>query len=117
MNTLQKEMAEEILRKSLSELVCARQKFPEPEHSTIALMEEVGELAQALLHLKEKADDTLKTQAKLRENVHAEGIQVIAMVLRILTEGDKSIRFKGRYCSYVGCKQKHIGGPCALCYE
>lgn len=117
MNASKIEMVKEILIEATAELERATEKFPKPEHTTIALMEEVGELAQALLHLKEKADNTLTTQMNLRENVYKEGTQVIAMVLRILTEGDQSIRHKGSYCSYAGCKQKHIGGPCALCYE
>ena len=117
MNNLKAKMVKEILLESITETLNAQKKFPEPTHTTIALMEEVGELAQALLHLKEKADGTLSRQGELRNNVRQEGVQVIAMVLRILTEGDQSIEFKGNYCHYLSCKQRHIGGPCALCYE
>jgi hypothetical protein len=59
------------------ELLRARQKFPSSEYSMTALMEEVGELAKALL------DEPL-------QRVQAEAVQVAVMAIRVATEGDSS---------------------------
>jgi S-adenosylmethionine/arginine decarboxylase-like enzyme len=63
----------------LDELAAARKKSPRNLNLNVALMEEVGEFAQAQL------------QGKSAEEVKTEGIQVIALVLRILEDGDASI--------------------------
>ena len=56
----------------------ALRKFPENRNLTVALMEEVGELARAELH-------------KQPEEIKKEAVQVIVVALRIYTEGDGSI--------------------------
>lgn len=56
------------------ELAHARTKFPSNEHLLAALVEEVGELAKALL----ESD----------EGYYDEAIQVACVALRIATEGD-----------------------------
>lgn len=61
-----------------NEVLRARQKFPDNDLLMVALTEEVGELAKALL------DET-------PERVYAEAIQVACVALRIATEGDKSV--------------------------
>lgn len=61
------------------EIYNARQKFPGSTDMIIALMEEVGELAEAFLQTKEKAKDT---------SVFREAIHVIATVIRLVQEGD-----------------------------
>lgn len=66
-----------------SELFAARQKFPSSNCCVAALMEEVGELTQAVLKVAAG-----KWPA---ERIREEGIQVMAMALRIMTEGDPSI--------------------------
>lgn len=58
------------------ELDRARAKHPENKHMLAALMEEVGELAKALL----EGDDEYYTEA----------IQVACVAIRIATEGDPS---------------------------
>lgn len=63
-----KELFDEIKR--------ARAKFPDNKHLLAALMEEVGELAQAL------ADNHGK------QRVREEAIQVACVAIRIATEGD-----------------------------
>lgn len=108
---------EQIWRDTLAELEHANTKFPDTTNSTVALTEEVGEFAKALLHLTEKADGSLSIQSGLRQDIYEEGIQVIAMTLKILTRGDPSLKYKGIYCSYAGCRQAQVGGPCPLCYE
>lgn len=58
------------------ELVWARKKFPKNRKMLAALMEEVGELARALL------------QGKSEEDVKKEAVQVAATAIRIYEEGD-----------------------------
>ena len=61
-----------------AEYTNATTKFPSSTLSTIALMEEVGELATALL------DEPL-------ENVRKEAVQVAVMAIRIAVEGDDTV--------------------------
>ncbi len=51
-------------------------KFPYPNPNLAALMEEVGELAQAML------------QGKPQSEIYGEAVQVAAMALRCALEGD-----------------------------
>jgi NTP pyrophosphatase (non-canonical NTP hydrolase) len=62
-----------------AETMRARIKFPENELLTVALMEEVGELAQAQL------------QGRPRDEIEREALQVAALAVRILEEGDRSL--------------------------
>jgi hypothetical protein len=64
-----------------TELAHARHKFPMPNPTFVALAEEVGELAQALL--KCKPVDCQKATA-----VYDEAKQVAVMAIRIMEEGD-----------------------------
>ena len=63
-------------------LHAARKKFPGSRHMLAALMEEVGELAQAILWTEEQGKNG--TIAEVR----AEAIHVCVCALRIITEGD-----------------------------
>lgn len=56
----------------------ARTKFPSPAGSMVALMEEVGELARAMLD---------EPAARVR----AEAVQVAAMAMRVAEEGDPTL--------------------------
>ena len=67
------------------EIQKARAKFPNSRRSFAALVEEVGELAQALLHVLEKPSD------KNRTHIREEAIQVAAMACRVAVEGDTSL--------------------------
>jgi NTP pyrophosphatase (non-canonical NTP hydrolase) len=60
------------------ELIRARTKFPGNRFLLAALTEEAGELAKALL------------QKRPRSEVQAEAVQVAAMAIRIIEEGDAS---------------------------
>lgn len=63
-----------------NELVRARAKFPKPDYLLSAFSEESGELVKSVLdHMFEKAT---------KDEVYAEAIQVIAMAVRIIEEGD-----------------------------
>jgi NTP pyrophosphatase (non-canonical NTP hydrolase) len=72
------EMGSQLVEEIDAELAKARKKFPSPEASMCALTEEVGELAKAML------DES-------RERVRKEAIQVIAMAVRIIQEGDPTL--------------------------
>lgn len=63
-----------------AELVAARDKFPSSAMSMVALTEEVGELAKALL------DESW-------ERVVEEAVQVAVMAQRVATEGDPTAAF------------------------
>ena len=67
-----------------TEYARATDKFPSSNCATIALMEEVGELAQALLHyhLENKGS---------KEAIRKEAVQVAVMAMRIYAENDPSI--------------------------
>lgn len=71
-----------VLKEVEGEIAFARKKFPYTNDIVLALMEEVGELSQALLqqkyeHLRQVSD----------VDVYKEAIQVAAMALRIASEG------------------------------
>ncbi len=59
-----------------AEVVKARLKFPGREHLMLALAEEHGELAKAIL------------QREGRDKIEREALQVIAVAIRIIEEGD-----------------------------
>lgn len=61
------------------EILRARASFPSPELSAVALMEEVGELAKALL------DES-------KDRVYAEAVQVACMAFRVAVEGDPATK-------------------------
>lgn len=69
------------------ELVAARKAFPENTHKLAALMEEVGELAQAIM----QHDRKLGTSAI---EVLREAIQVACMAVRIAVEGDDNFLYE-----------------------
>ncbi len=62
----------------IGEVKLAQEKFPDPCGNMTALVEEVGELAKALME-------------EPKENVYKEAIQVAAMACRIATEGDPTL--------------------------
>ena len=58
----------------------AAQRFPQPNPTLAALMEEVGELAKAFLDKEPK------------ENIYKEAVQVAAMAMRCALEGDPQFK-------------------------
>lgn len=87
----------------------ARRKFPEGDRLLGAVMEEVGEVAQALLKIKEAGLSP--------ENVYLECVQAASTLYRLASEGEPEYGYEGMKCAYNGCKQPTTGGPCHLCYE
>jgi hypothetical protein len=77
-----------------SEYRGAMRKFPDNECNTDALMEEVGELAKALLHLQQEPTKPDAT----RPHVYAEAVQVAAMAMKIALHG--SSQFPAYYYGY-----------------
>lgn len=85
MHHRQFEAADELFVQSMmSEVTRARTKFPGPNPTIAALTEEVGELAKAMLHIRE---------GKHRDwqRVWDEAVQVAVMAMRAATEGDQTI--------------------------
>lgn len=76
---------EEFLRRVVEQLPKARARFPRPNPTVAALVEEVGEAAQALLHIRENKPNHSS------EAVVAEAVQVALMAMRLATEGDETI--------------------------
>lgn len=69
----------------LAEIESARAKFPHPNPTLAALTEEVGELAQAMLHIREG------NLGASWSYVMKEAVQVAVMAMRCATEGDGSL--------------------------
>lgn len=67
------------------ELKKARNAWPKNHHMMNALTEEVGELAQALLHMN------FEKGKKTHKDVYKEAIQVATMAIRVATEGDSTL--------------------------
>lgn len=73
-------LSAELLDQIESEVERARAKFPDANHLNIALMEETGELAQAQLQHGPRS-----------EEAKGEAVQVIAVAIRIIQEGDRDL--------------------------
>ena len=67
------------------ELRQAREKFPNTHDLFVALTEEVGELAKALIQQKHEHHKEVTHQ-----DIYKEAIQVACMAIRLATEGDLS---------------------------
>lgn len=71
----------------LEEVRRARGMFPGRNLNFAALIEEVGELANALIEVgRGKASD---------HDVHKEAVQVAAMAIRLMEEGDPQFAYRG----------------------
>jgi len=75
------------------ELRGARAKFPGHKHKFAALVEEVGELAQALID-HDRGEQTAS-------QVYAEAVQVAAMAIRVAEEGSAEFGYKYSRQCYV----------------
>lgn len=75
-----------------AELEFARFKFPSTKYLLAALVEEVGELAQALIDHSRG-----KTTA---EHIYEEAIQVAAMAIRLAEEGSEEFPYKYAHSCY-----------------
>ena len=75
------------IRAIIHELDSAREAFPGNRHMLCALMEEVGELAQAIMQ-HDRAEGTTTNQ------VFKEAVQVATMAIRVATEGDQNFAYE-----------------------
>ena len=74
----------EFMRDAFAECMKAMTRFPQPNPTLAVLTEEVGELAQAALHIREgKHADWGR--------VYREAVQVAAMAARVAIEGDPTV--------------------------
>lgn len=69
------------------EVASAREKFPKSTHMLAALVEEVGELSQALMEHD-------RMQGTSVQEVLREAIQVAAMAVRVAAEGDDNFLYE-----------------------
>lgn len=67
-----------------AEALRAAEKFPQPNPTIAAMTEEAGEVAKAILHIREgKSDDW--------QAVRDECVQLAAMAMRLALEGDTTV--------------------------
>ena len=70
-----------ICQKAGAEMAKAKAKFPQPTYVTLKVAEEAGEVVRGAVHY---AEGRLSW-----DELENEAIQTIAMILRLLTEGDE----------------------------
>ncbi len=77
------------------EVTRARQKFPNNKHMLAALVEEVGEVANALLERDYCEGEPTNASEHLTHDRHVwkECVQAAAMCVRVATEGDPSFQY------------------------
>jgi len=71
-----------------AELARARTKFPNSSDCFPALVEEIGELAKALLEMKQEPH-----KGVTHVDVYKEAVQCVCMAIRIATEGDPNFPY------------------------
>lgn len=76
-----------IISMIMGELDAARSQFPDSTHMLAALVEEVGEVAKALMEHD-------RNQGTSVQEVMRECVQVATMAIRIATEGDENFLYQ-----------------------
>ncbi|MFQ5742003.1 MAG: hypothetical protein ACE5HV_00260 [Acidobacteriota bacterium] len=76
------------------EIARARRRFPEGDMLFAALVEEVGETAEALIEFSRRGTPSQKRAVSL-DDVRKELVQVAAMAIRLRVEGDRYYDFEG----------------------
>ena len=82
-----------------AEVAHARAKHPSNRHILAALVEEIGEAAQALIDHDTGHDNVLPA------DIYKELVQVATMALRVAVDTDPSFRYRGRDADYSGIGQ------------
>lgn len=83
------------IKEIVAEIAEAREKFPGPDMTFPALVEEVGEVGQALMEHQRGGMNKKTGKPFTAEDVFNECIQVATMAIRLATEGDKTMpRYK-----------------------
>jgi NTP pyrophosphatase (non-canonical NTP hydrolase) len=75
-----------VMKMITDELAAAREAFPGKTHMLAALLEEVGELAQAMIQHDRKQGTSV-------HEVLREAVQVAAMAIRLAVEGDDNFLY------------------------
>ena len=94
-----------VLKMVTDELAAAREAFPGKTHMLTALVEEVGELAQAIMQHDRKEGTSV--HAVLRE-----AVQVACMAIRVAVEGDDNFLY-----SFPVVEEDLPRGPMSRQYE
>jgi len=81
MNAKEQTYIDTIFAKATVSMQKAKKKFPQPNYVALKVAEEAGEVVRAAVHY---AEDRLTW-----EELEGEVVQTIAMLLRLLTEGDQ----------------------------
>lgn len=71
----------QILHRALAEMHKAIMRFPQPNYVSLKVAEEAGEVIKAAVHYAEGRETW--------EKVEDEAVQAIAMIPRLLVEGDR----------------------------
>ncbi|WP_395175101.1 hypothetical protein [Roseibium alexandrii] len=81
MNEGQKHYVQQIFRMAEAAMEKACVKYPQPNYTALKVAEEAGEVVRAAVHYAE--------DRATWEELEGEAVQTIAMVLRLLVEGDQ----------------------------
>jgi NTP pyrophosphatase (non-canonical NTP hydrolase) len=76
-----------VIKMITDELAAAREAFPGKTHMLAALVEEVGELAQAIMQHDRKQETSV-------HEVLREAVQVACMAIRVAVEGDDNFLYQ-----------------------
>jgi hypothetical protein len=90
MNVNQIEYIEDIVSRSIGQARRAIIKFPQPNYCLLKVAEEAGEVVKAGVHLSEGRDFS-------HADLEGEVIDTIAMLFRVLIEGDQVIGLASSY--------------------
>jgi len=82
MDDLKVEYINDIFSRSIGQARRAMNKFPQPNYCLTKVAEEAGEVVKAGVHLAEGRDFT-------HEDLEGEVVDTIAMLIRVLIEGDQ----------------------------
>jgi NTP pyrophosphatase (non-canonical NTP hydrolase) len=77
----EQEYIDTIFAKATASMIKAKAKFPQPNYVALKIAEEAGEVVRAAVHYAEGRLDW--------DELEGEVVQTIAMLLRLLTEGDQ----------------------------
>lgn len=86
----QVEYLRDVFSRSVAQARRAINKFPQPNYCLTKVAEEAGEVVKAGVHLAEGRDFT-------HADLEAEVVDTVAMMFRVLIEGDQVIGLKPTY--------------------
>jgi hypothetical protein len=90
MDDNQIEYLQDIFSRSIGQARRAMTKFPQPNYCLLKVAEEAGEVVKAGVHLAEGRDFT-------HDDLEGEAVDTIAMLIRVLIEGDQIIGLPSTY--------------------